>query len=318
MRTINHIAAAILTIAAATGARNADGAHPVEPSPASQLEKPTSNQAAGGRCPIPMGTIRLPDTWSDSVRLDYLGEILELRIGEGGLRFYGFDRRTPYVEMGVFEFQDDTLCTGDLIDRGFDLVGTEEAETIVGTNATDRISGKQGHDTLVGADGDDIYLFEMGDSVDCIYDVSGSTTVAFGEGIAPQALMIAEVPGALERTLFLRIVPINHAGPSQGLNIRTGSQTGHSPLLFRFADGNTLTSSELQQAASSGRLDVQALANEHVCYFDIQEAERAGQLDKRAKSPPMPRLPLVGPMNDTVTLEVHQCTALASGEHSCH
>jgi hypothetical protein len=37
-----------------------------------------------------------------------------------------------WVELGRFECQDGSLCTGDLVDRGFDLIGTQESEIVLG------------------------------------------------------------------------------------------------------------------------------------------------------------------------------------------
>ena len=124
----------------------------------------------------------------------------------------GFDRNDVFnsASIGSFEFapaadgQDGTTLTlAELLARGFDLDGTDTADTILGTNATDRINGGggrdilnggEGDDTLAGGTGDDIlsggkgddtYLYNIGDGLDFIGDAGGADTLRFGAGILP-------------------------------------------------------------------------------------------------------------------------------------
>jgi hypothetical protein len=321
-----------LTVAATTFVRSAAGASP-EPSRIAPLEEPSSTQVQEDRCPFQQTRFLMNGISVENVTLDYRGQELQIRIRESSdeLSILGFDRRVPYLELGRFEFSDGTLCTGDLVDRGFDLAGTDESEIIVGTNAADRIRGKRGNDTLEGAGGDDVYLYESGDGVDCIQDSAGRTTIAFGAGIAPQDLVIAEAGGSAKRTLFLRVLPTDSAVPSQGLNIRTGSTVESLPPDFRFMDGSTFTLPELQRVAKRGGLNPQALARERVCYFGSQSAARAGRPNKRSHSPPLPPLPApekVVPHNSNTIMvpgsdgrvrgiTEQQCIVSASGERTC-
>jgi Ca2+-binding RTX toxin-like protein len=77
-----------------------------------------------------------------------------------------------------FEFADGSvLSLQDLLDQGFDLSGTSDADTLTGTSVTDRmlagagddtLQGGRGDDTMDGGAGSDVYLFSRGDGVDTI------------------------------------------------------------------------------------------------------------------------------------------------------
>jgi len=327
---ILSVAAVFLTAAATVFVRNAVGALS-EPPDVAQPDERSAIHEEGDRCPLQLDVTRMENISSGDVTLDYQGRALRIRIKESNdaLDMLGFDRRVPYLELGRFEFSDASLCTGDLVDRGFDLVGTEESEIILGTNATDRIRGKQGNDTLDGGEGDDVYVFDRGDGLDCIQDASGHTTISFGKGIAPQDLLIAEENGPVGQTLFLRVLSANGALASEGLNFRTGSPLEFMPPDFRFSDGSMFTLSELHRVAQRGDLKAWALARDRVCYFDAPSATRAGVPNKRSQSPTLPALPapeimipykntIVAPGKDGRPYEVTECIVSESGERRCH
>ncbi|MFA9461538.1 hypothetical protein [Thiohalorhabdus methylotrophus] len=83
----------------------------------------------------------------------------ELRVAGGGaVRIEDFDPQDPFANTPIdtFRFADGTeLSYGDLLDRGFDLFGTESDDVIKGTAVEDRIHGLAGDDTLIGRAGDD-------------------------------------------------------------------------------------------------------------------------------------------------------------------
>lgn len=145
---------------------------------------------------------------------------------DDALHIDGFDAsnalNTAIIES--FEFADGSSLTyGQLLERGFDLVGSGD---ISGTSVTDRITGSDGNDTitagggddilsgaggaddLVGDNGDDIligaegadalsggegndtYKFELGDGNDILSDTDGANTIMFGDGIDREAIGI--------------------------------------------------------------------------------------------------------------------------------
>jgi hypothetical protein len=234
------------------------------------------------RCSLEGGGVYI-DINSGALELDYEGTALLMRLGEsGGLTLLGFDRSQPYRDLGTFYFSDEVFCTADLIDLGFDLAGTPQAEIILGTSASDRIRAAQGNDTLDGAEGDDRYYYERGDGIDCIQDSAGRTAIVFGENIRPENLMISSVTTAPDSALFLRMNPTQGHPASEGLDVRANP----SSLSFQFADGSAFTWDELQTAAMRERLDSRALGSERACHIDIASAERAGLRNQRRQPHP--------------------------------
>ncbi|MCL4456170.1 MAG: peptidoglycan DD-metalloendopeptidase family protein, partial [Nitrospirae bacterium] len=125
---------------------------------------------------------------------------LILNIGSTGeaVHLTNFNASDPYGTHAVeyFQFSDGTLLVyNQLIDRGFDIIGTSNDDTLSGTATNDRItgnagsdilSGGAGNDTLTGGEGDDTYQFNKGDGIDLIDDTatpSAGNTLVFGEGI---------------------------------------------------------------------------------------------------------------------------------------
>jgi hypothetical protein len=242
-------------------------------------------------CEPPQGIIRTMGLSITDVRLDYIGDYLVIRSRTGGgdsLSMGGFDPLTPYAELGRFEFDDGVLCTRDFVKKGFDLIGTDEAEVILGTNALDRIHGKRGNDTLQGRDGDDVYIYELGDGVDCIADSSGRITIAFGPGIEPEAVAVALDGGRRSRALHVRVIAPNDDASAQGMNILLGRDSD-PPETFEFSNGASHALADLKRMTARDR---RRAGREHVCHFDLQEAAQAGLIDKREHGsvlPPIPR-----------------------------
>ncbi len=89
-----------------------------------------------------------------------------------------------------FEFVDSTSATGyasytaqELVTTlGFDLLGTDNSDTIIGTNVDDRITGGAGNDIMYGGMGNDTYIYNLGDGADQIVD-SGQQYSATGSVI---------------------------------------------------------------------------------------------------------------------------------------
>ncbi|ADE11832.1 VCBS domain-containing protein [Sideroxydans lithotrophicus] len=74
------------------------------------------------------------------------------------------------------------------------IVGTVADDILTGSVGNDTLAGGQGNDTLIGGTGNDTYLFNLGDGVDQIYELSGlgnpatDNSIVFGAGITPDML----------------------------------------------------------------------------------------------------------------------------------
>jgi Ca2+-binding RTX toxin-like protein len=107
-----------------------------------------------------------------------LGSLL-LRVGSGGdaihlTTFNPYDAYGPYT-IETFRFADGTTLTySQLIDRGFDLTGTADSDTINGTNVVDRITGFAGNDVSQSGAGDDV--LDGGTGADSMSGGTGNDT----------------------------------------------------------------------------------------------------------------------------------------------
>lgn len=135
----------------------------------------------------------------------------------------------------------------DLIDGGLGddiLVGDADGQ-IGGSGGNDIVVGGVGNDTLVGGGGQDTYRFESGDGADVIVEGAGEgNRLVFGAGISPGSVIASVGPA---ESLILRTGGSGDA--IQIVNFGTSSPVGSHPIdSFEFADGTTLTYSELAAA----------------------------------------------------------------------
>jgi len=150
----------------------------------------------------------LPDgTTLDDVRLSYDSEgflILDLDNSGNRIRLSGFDPQNPLgpraVERFRFGLDGDEIGYEKLLERGFDIFGTEEGDALKGTTLIDRIWGRDGNDLLEatpggdwldGEGGNDAYVVNLGDgdvTIDDVAEGDAGNVLRFGVGIDPNAL----------------------------------------------------------------------------------------------------------------------------------
>jgi Ca2+-binding RTX toxin-like protein len=130
------------------------------------------------------------------VVLGFSGGFLQLQFSGGDeLALSGFDPNDAYGAHAVetYQFADGTtLSYADLMDFGFDFIGTPDNDTMTGTSAVDIFNGYEGDDTMTGGGGNDelyggryggtdtmnggagndTYLFTWGDGTDTINDTA--------------------------------------------------------------------------------------------------------------------------------------------------
>jgi Ca2+-binding RTX toxin-like protein len=222
-----------------------------------------------------------PGITVDDLRLD-LGSFL-IHVGTNGdsVHLDLFDPADAYGAHTIetFQFTDGTIRTySQLIDGGFDLVGTADDDMIIGTNALDRMRGLEGNDVLqsddgndaldggtgndalsagygqdeltggVGNDvleggtGDDTYRYNLGDGLDQIADAAGADAVRFGADISFSNTVV-RLNGAMAQ---LRLLDAGgNEQPGQGLDITLGADNSSPIESFAFADGTTAALSDL-------------------------------------------------------------------------
>ncbi len=148
-----------------------------------------------------------------------IGSLL-MRIGTNGdaLHLSNFDPNNVSGPRTIetFRFADGTVLSYDrLIQRGFDLTGTDGNDSITGTNVVDRITvfagddilaGGRGNDVLTGGDGNDTYIFNIGDGSDTIDDtvlLGAGNRIQFGPGISHNDLIFTQ--DEVAHTLTIRV-----------------------------------------------------------------------------------------------------------------
>lgn len=150
----------------------------------------------------------LPEgTTADDLRLSYDRQgflVLDIESTGNRVRLSGFDPENPMGPRAVqrfrFGFDGDEISYEALLDRGFDIFGTEQGDALKGTVLTDRIRGgdgndlieaTQGGDLLMGEGGNDVYVVSRGDGVvtiDDLAEVGAGNVLRFGSGIDPNEL----------------------------------------------------------------------------------------------------------------------------------
>jgi len=195
-------------------------------------------------------------------------------------------RANPVI--GTFEFADGTILTYDeLIDRGFDLDGTTGDDVITGTNVVDRINamggnddissgagddvltGGRGDDSLAGGEGNDTYVFNLGDGVDTITDLSlpsEGNTIIIGDGITKNDLSFVRDDG------FLAINVGDNGDAIQLLNFDQDEINGSLVVrTLEFADGTQMNLTDLLNRAPVvvNPIDNQTTMEDSVFLFTI-------------------------------------------------
>ena len=207
-------------------------------------------------------TLVLPEgTTLDDLRLSYDGEgflVIDLVNTGNRVRLLGFDPQNPLglraVQRFRFGIDGDEIGYEELLARGFDIVGTIDADALKGTTLTDRVRGGEGNDLieatpggdwLAGEGGNDTYPVKLGDGIVTIDDVAeedAGNVLRFGPGIDPNVLrnnLRFEADGNGGHVL---LIPYGDAGDVVRL---TGFDPqdvlgNHAIERFEFADGTAV------------------------------------------------------------------------------
>ncbi|MBS0182663.1 MAG: putative Ig domain-containing protein [Nitrospira sp.] len=180
-----------------------------------------------------------------------VGSLL-MRIGTGGdaLHLSNFDPNNVLGPRTIetFRFADGIVLSYDqLVQRGFDLTGTDGNDAITGTNVVDRIAalagddilaGGRGNDSLTGGVGNDTYIFNIGDGSDRIDDTAllgAGNRIRFGAGISQDDLIFTQDETAHTLTI--------HVGTDRLVLADFDPRGANGSLVvsaLEFADGNVV------------------------------------------------------------------------------
>ncbi len=206
---------------------------------------------------------------------------------------------TPAI--GEIRFADGTsMSYADILDQGFDIDGTAgndngiDAPVLTGTAVADRIKGHGGHDVLrglagndileggtgndtleggegddyldggagsdylAGGSGDDTYVF---DTLDTIFDASGSNQIVFGEGITPEKLRVSDLIVGGQHRLIISLPNAPQRGAGM---VILGASINQNNFSYAFADGRILNQPELLSTGYRENLSLLGTAGDDV------------------------------------------------------
>lgn len=198
-----------------------------------------------------------PGITPTDLRLSHADSKLVITIGTGGDAIH-LANFSPADVLGAhavetYEFADGTVLSySQLLERGFDALGSGGNDLLLGTGASDRILGLGGDDVMVGGrgndvldggSGDDVYVFNLGDGIDTLRDSASpgaGNTVQFGPGITPDDLRLVLRNHVLE----LSIGAGGDALRLEGFH-PTDMSGAHAIESFRFSDGSVWSYGDL-------------------------------------------------------------------------
>ena len=144
-----------------------------------------------------------------------------------------------------YAFADGTVWTFADVARRM-LEGTDGSDRLIGfDDVDDTLDGGLGSDDMRGGGGDDTYVYEIGDGNDTIFDTGGTDRIVFGDVIVSELVGFARDGDTL-------VIRFGQFGGSLAIIDALSNGTGAIES-FVFADGVTLTSSQLLQVLTSGQ-----------------------------------------------------------------
>ncbi|MFZ3086872.1 MAG: putative Ig domain-containing protein [Methylotenera sp.] len=191
-----------------------------------------------------------PDITQDQISLG-IGSLM-IRVGDNPddvIHIEGLNPDDPLnpdnIVINRFVFDDGTELTYEqLLQKGFDLIGSESDDFINGTALTDRIDGGEGNDTLEGGMGDDTYIYRANGSSDNVFDVGGTDTIKLVDHL-PADLVIEKN----YRDITLKF-PDGGSLTLMGVMVPEGTFTEQAIERLEFADGTSWDLQALVDAAT--------------------------------------------------------------------
>jgi Ca2+-binding RTX toxin-like protein len=196
----------------------------------------------------------------DSIKLKEGSLLLDMGNGDA-IHIENWDQANPLAmqTFASFQFADgSSLSWEELLQRGFDLDGTEGDDSIVGTGMEDRIDGRAGNDQIWGLDGNDIII-------------GGTGTDAMDGGLGDDTFIVRAGDAALPADGFIdAIESIADSGGSDTLRLE-----GRSRADVRFAVDDTGATLIVQAGSDQlGIVDQDQGAIDYIEFGSGETAER--------------------------------------------
>lgn len=148
------------------------------------------------------------------------------------------------IENLILDGSDKLQAFGNELDNL--LRGNRGSNLLFAGAGNDLLIGAEGNDVLDGGDGNDSYLYQAGDGLDHIVDLSGRNRVRFGTGITADQVSIRVVDTGYGMQAQLRFLDANgdedkRAGIDIDLRPKSGEPATSPVEEFEFADGRVLS-----------------------------------------------------------------------------
>jgi Ca2+-binding RTX toxin-like protein len=213
------------------------------------------------------------DIQVEELTLSHSGGFLEIRFSTEGdlVRLAGFEPDDIFddIVISTFYFRsgDEAVDFESLLQRGFTIEGTGQADSLGGTaihdtiiagDGADFLAGRAGDDVLDGGSGGDTYFFAEHDGFDELLDRESGlerNTVEFGDDIAPESLFAYLSAG----DLYVEYGTHGDSFVTRSVNLGDPAQAIAFDAM-RFADGATLSLVNL----INGGIDIEGACGDDV------------------------------------------------------
>ncbi|MDO8291140.1 MAG: calcium-binding protein [Parvibaculum sp.] len=156
----------------------------------------------------------------------------------------------------TYQFADGSSLTGAAAKQlALIKYGTSGDDVMTGTSQGDTYFGLQGNDTITdAAGGNDTYIFNRGDAHDVIRDFTtssnGTDKIAFGTGITQGDLVVTHSG----QHIVITISDAANPGVTDSITLQdafaANTYSNNEIEVYEFADGSTLTASQMKALAS--------------------------------------------------------------------
>ena len=170
----------------------------------------------------------------DTYVVDHIGDVVTENVNEG------IDTVESGISYALGVNVENLTLTGTVAING---TGNGLNNVVTGNNVANVLAGAAGNDQLLGGAGNDTYLFNLGDGVDTVEDISSSTDgnrIRFGAGIAQSDLTLVQNGNILDIHVgsggdLVRLLNFDPTGAAGSLVVAT----------LEFANGSTVALSAL-------------------------------------------------------------------------
>ncbi|MBX9904846.1 MAG: putative Ig domain-containing protein [Burkholderiales bacterium] len=132
------------------------------------------------------------------------------------------------------------LTYGEVLERGFDIAGTDNDDILRGTNIHDRFHDGGGNDVLAGGAGGDSYFFDRGNGADIVSDFFETGTI---NRIVLRDRVAEDISGTREDGQ----VVLRARASADEIRIQWDQAHGSGVDLVEFSDGSTWSRAILEQ-----------------------------------------------------------------------